>query len=82
MGSPDSLEDLLAVFLDWADGNSDVSDWDAKVNEMIEQCNNCNDREQLRGLYWEIDSVPPEHSKKKELIELFNERWNMLIENF
>lgn len=81
MGSPDSLEDLLAVFLDWADGNSDVSDWDAKVNEMIEQCNNCNDREQLRGLYWGIDSVPPEHSKKKELIELFNERWNMLIEN-
>lgn len=81
MGSADSLENLLATFLDWADANSDTSDWDVKVDYMVEQCKNCGILEQLRQLYWEIDSVPPEHRRKKELVELFNERWNLLIGN-
>lgn len=40
-GSADSLEKLIAVFLDWADDNSDASAWDEEVDSMIEQCKNC-----------------------------------------
>ena len=81
MGSADSLETLLTIFLDWAEANSDTSAWDGIVNTMIEQCKYSSDLEELRQLYRNIDSIPNEHIRKKELIKLFNEKWAMLIDN-
>jgi len=81
MGCVDSLEKLLSVFLDWSDCNSDTSKWDATVNSMIEQCTKCYDLEQLRQLYNDIDSIPTEHTRRSELIRLFDERWTFLINN-
>jgi hypothetical protein len=81
MGSADSLETLLTIFLDWAEANSDTSAWDGIVNTMIEQCKYSSDLEELRQLYTNIDSIPNEHIRKKELIKLFNEKWAMLIDN-
>ena len=81
MGSVDSLEKLLSVFLDWSDYNSNTSNWDATVNTMFEQCQKSNNLEQLRQLYRDIDSIPAEHIRKSELIKLFNEKWDFLIDN-
>ena len=71
----------MLIFLDWADENSDTSDWDEDVTKMIEHCKRCNDLQQLRQLYQEIDDIPNEHTRKKELINLFSEKWNHLIDN-
>lgn len=78
-GGVDSLENLISIFLDWADDNCDTSNWDDNVNEMIEQCKRCDNLEQLRQLYRDIDSIPSEHMRKNELVKLFNEKWKLLI---
>lgn len=35
----------------------------------------------MRELYWNIDSIPPEHMRKNELVRLFDEKWKYLIGN-
>ena len=80
MGSSDSLGKLITVFLDWADSNTDTSHWDSMVCNMMEQCQSCNDIEQLRDLYRKIDEdIPTEHPRKRELIEKFYEKWNIVV---
>lgn len=81
MGSVDSLEKLLSIFFEWAEHSCDTSDWDKTVNTMIRQLESCNDIEQLRKMYVEIDSIPAEHTRKQELMGLFEAKWNYLIEN-
>lgn len=81
MGSSDSLDKLITIFLDWADRNIDTSSWDFMVSDMIEQCQSCNDIELLRKLYSKIDDIPNEHPKKHELVEEFYKKWNSIINN-
>lgn len=79
MGSADSLEKLISIFLDWSDCNSDTSNWDATVKSIIKQCNMCDDVEQLRKLYKDIELIPQEHPRKRELIDVFNTKWSVII---
>ena len=79
IGSADSLNKILSIFLDWADNNSDTSKWDEDVNVMIEQIMKSANLDQLRQLYRSIDLIPDEHTKKKNLIELFDKKWKLLI---
>ena len=81
MGSSDSLERLLSVFFEWYEHNCDTSSWNETVNTMIRQLESCNDVEQLRKVYREIDSIPAEHTRKQELIRLFEIKWNNIINN-
>lgn len=79
MGSTDSLKKILSIFLEWADCNSDTSTWDATVTNLIKQCKVCNDVEQLRQLYKDIELIPQEHPRKRELVDLFDAKWNAII---
>lgn len=79
IGSIDSLEKMLSIFLDWADCNCDTSTWDATVTDLIEQCEAYNDIEQLRQLYKDIELIPQEHPRKRELMDLFDTKWNTII---
>lgn len=81
MGSADSLEKLISVFLDWADDNSDASAWDDEVNMLIQRCEKCNDADEFRTLYREIDSIPAEHIRKNEMIKIFNDKWSVLVKD-
>lgn len=78
MGSVDSLEKLLSIFLEWSEHNCDTSGWDEAVNTMIRQLESCNDVEQLRKMYRNIDSIPDEHIRKQELTRLFKVKWDDL----
>lgn len=80
-GSVDALEKMIFLFLEWAERNTDTSPWDSTVDEMIAQCHELNDVEQLRDLFRKINDIPNEHPHKAVLIEAFNEKWNELLEN-
>lgn len=81
MGSVDSLEKILSIFFEWCEQNCDTSGWDETVNTIIRQLESCNDVNQLRKMYGDIDSIPVEHTRKQELIRLFEVKWDYLINN-
>ena len=80
-GSSESLEKIISIFLEWAAANTDTTPWDSAVEKMIEQCHILYDINSLRQLFREINDIPTEHPRKKELIETFNFKWNWLIKN-
>ena len=81
MGSVDSLEKILSIFFEWCEQNCDTSGWDETVNTIIRQLESCNDVNQLRKMYGDIDSIPAEHTRKQELMRLFEVKWDYLINN-
>ena len=81
MGSPDSLEKLITIFLDWADNNTDTSPWDSLVSHISSKIRLISKEkptdiiDRLRKIYNEIDDIPTEHPRKRELLNLFDEVW-------
>ena len=65
----------------WCEQNCDTSGWDETVNTIIRQLESCNDVKQLRKMYGDIDSIPAEHTRKQELMSLFEVKWDCLINN-
>lgn len=79
MGGINDIEEVISIFLKWSDDCTDTSSWDSQVDSLIDSCNQSDEIEVLRQLYKEIDSIPNEHIRKKELVEAFNRKWNCLI---
>lgn len=81
LGSYDMLNSILNVFLDWADANTDTSPWDSLVIRISSEINALSKEKsadivtRLRNIYAEIDEIPTEHPKKRELLSLFNDAW-------
>lgn len=81
LGSYDMLNSILNVFLDWADANTDTSPWDSLVIRISSEINALSKEKsadivtRLRNIYAEIDEIPTEHPKKRELLNLFNDAW-------
>ena len=71
----EKLTELVSIFLDWAERNTKTYLWDKKVEELIERCELTDDVTEMRKIYRELDAIPTEHPRKKELIRLFDERW-------
>ena len=74
-GGIGTLTEIISIFLDWAERNTKTYLWDKKVEELIERCELTDDVTEMRKVYRELDAVPTEHPRKKELIRLFDERW-------
>ena len=81
LGSYDMLNSILNVFLDWADANTDTSPWDSLVMRISSEINALSKEKsadivtRLRNIYAEINEIPTEHPKKRELLNLFNDAW-------
>ena len=79
MGGCCNLENIISIFLEWSERNTDTSSWDNVVSNLIAACESCNNIDKMRQIYNEIDSIPNEHEKKKKLIGIFNNKWNEMV---
>lgn len=79
MCSNGNLEMIISIFIKWAKENTDTSFWDESVKGLIEKCKTSTESPdeiiRLRKIFRDIDTIPNEHPRKKELVELFNECW-------
>ncbi len=81
MGGCYDLENIISIFLKWSKRNTNTSSWDHVVSNLIKACNSCNNIEEMRQIYNEIDSIPNEHEQKKKLLNIFNSKWNEIMKN-
>lgn len=81
MGGCYDLEKILKIFLEWSETCTDTTNWDMTVNLLIRACKTCNQIETMRQIYRKIDTVPNEHERKKELLDLFYSKWNALTDD-
>lgn len=81
--SATQLEEVIEIFLKWANDNTNVEEWDDAVSELNKRCDKSNFVEEnipeLRKLYYEIDDIPNEHPAKKKLLDKFHNNWNELM---
>ena len=81
MGSPDKLEEILKIFLDWSKTHTDPSPWDSQINiieRRLKTIDTVSDKmECLKEIYKELTKIPSEHPRKKETIKLFYECLNI-----
>ncbi len=80
--STGNLERVLSIFLEWANENSNTDEWNEKVSAMFELCNDeyftKDNVSSVRKLYQDIEELPNEHPRKKELLRKFYHFWDKL----
>ena len=86
IGSYNMLEKIISEFLQWAEKNTDTSEWNREVEDLIgeiEECRRLSKEDaigKMRKLYRKIeDDIPSEHPQKEYLLHLFPTRYASTI---
>ena len=83
MCSNGKLDEIMGIFIKWASDNTNTRPWDDAVEKLIRKCKCLGEHSDmvsyLRGLFNEIDMIPNEHPRRRELIRTFHECWNKAL---
>ncbi len=75
------LEKMISAFLEWAQDNTDTSPWDGAVQALLAAISAAQTQEEMRKVYPQIDEIPNEHPRKREVYEAFQRKWDAAIMN-
>ena len=80
-GGIGDLDEIITIFLDWADRYTDTSPYDSLVDDLMYQYQTTRDIEELRRIFRRIhDEIPNEHPRKRDLIKQFYKIWDDVID--